>query len=288
MLESTACGFRAPWAPTRIPRIGYGSYGPREAFATEYMDPFLQGLRDLGYVEGENIAIDWRFTGDQSNEEFHRVATELVGLSVDAIVSAVGVGITFELKKLTTIIPIVAIMLAPVESGLVASLAHPGGNITGVTAETPGGFVKPLDLLREVVPGLTHVAFLVDGRGAVQEVASANWNSFMTSAESVGLEADRVDLVSGADVEAAFQTPAMRRAQAFVRNANGLFLDAPHRLADVAIKYQLPGITNNRRNFVEAGFLMTYGPSQPAIYRRAATYIDKILKGANPADVPIE
>src|SRR5216683_4693088 len=156
-LAVSACGLQAPWVRPRIPRIGYGSYGPRETFAKDYVDPFLQGMRDLGYVEGENIAIEWRFTSGSSNDEFRRVAEELVRQSVDVIVAPNSVGIGFELKRATSAIPILANMLAPVESGLVASLAHPGGNITGLSADVPGGWGKYVELLHEVVPRLERV-----------------------------------------------------------------------------------------------------------------------------------
>jgi len=287
-LATSACGLQAPWARPRIPRIAWGSYGPREAFARYYIDPFLQGLRDLGYVEGETIAIEWRFTSDQSNAELIRVADELVDLRVDVIVVGLGTGIQNEVTKATSIIPIVAPMLSPVERGLVTSLAHPGGTLTGPSTDTPGGTAKHVELLREVVPVLRQVAFLVDGRASVAVGANADWAGYRTVAEAAGLQAARVDLFSAADVEVAFETPAMRRAQAFYSDANGLFFDAPEKLADVALRHRLPGITNNRRNFVEAGFLMTYGPNQPAIYRRLAAYVDKILKGAKPGDLPVE
>src|SRR5712691_10231940 len=209
---SSGCGLQAPWAPwvrPRMPRIGWGSYGPREAFAKEYIDPFLQGLRNLGYVEGETIAIEWRFTSDQSNAELRRVAEEMVGLSVEVIVVGLGTGIGLELQKLTSTVPIVAPMISPVERGQVASLAHPGGNLTGPSTDTPGGPAKHLEMLREVVPGLSHVVFLVDGRAAVAAGADADWETFRITAAAIGLQAERVDLFSAADVEAAFETPAM-------------------------------------------------------------------------------
>src|SRR5262249_51992667 len=139
-LVSSACGLQTPWTRPRMPRIGWGGYGPREGAIDElYVRPFLDGLHDLGYVEGETIAIEGQFTSDLSNAELIRVANELVGLSLDVIVVGLGTGILLEVQKLTSAIPIVAPMLSPVERGQVASLAHPGGNLTGPSADTPGG-----------------------------------------------------------------------------------------------------------------------------------------------------
>src|SRR4029077_2410983 len=148
-LASSGCGLQlqAPWVRPRIPRIGYGSYGPREQYAKDYIDPFLEGMRDLGYVEGKTIAIEWHFTSSDSNDEFRRVAAELAQQSVDVIVAGNSVGIGLEAKQATSTIPIVAFMLLPVENGFVGSLAHPGGNVTGVSADLPGGEAKYVELL---------------------------------------------------------------------------------------------------------------------------------------------
>jgi putative ABC transport system substrate-binding protein len=286
---SSACALLPSGTPAQIPRIGYGSYGPREAFTRDWIDPFLEGLRALGYVEGETIAIDWRFTRDQSNEEFHRVAAELVGLSPDVIVSGNAQGIALELKRATTRIPIVAYLLRAVESGFVADLAHPGGNLTGPAGDVPGSFVKPLDLLRDVVPGLAQVVILVDGRAVFNNVGPiSGWELFRTEAEEAGLQAERVDVLSADDVEAIFETPAMQRAQAFYCAANGPLQPVAARLAELAIQHRVAGMTNDVFGFVHAGLLMSYGPSVAPISRRVAVYVDKILKGANPRDLPVE
>ena len=133
-----AISFQAPWTSRRISHIGYGSYGPCEAYEQVYIDPFLDGLRELGYVEGESIAIDWRFTSGDDNQEFRRVARELVEQDPDVIVEGPSVGIGQEVKQATSRIPVGATILMPVESGMVSSLGHPGGNVTGPPATWPG------------------------------------------------------------------------------------------------------------------------------------------------------
>jgi putative ABC transport system substrate-binding protein len=288
-LATVGCAPSMPWDRPRIPRIAWGSYGPREGAITElYITPFLEGLRQNGYVEGETIAIDWRFAADQSNAELAHVARELVDLSPDVLVVGLGTGILLEAQRETSTIPIVGPLISPVQRGLVASLARPGGNITGPSVDTPGGFSKHLDLLREVVPGLRDIVFLVDGRATAAQGADADWELFRTAAEALDLHADRVNLLSANDVEVAFETPEMHRAHAFYSDANGFFFDAPRKLAEPSLRHRLPSITNNRHDFAEAGFLMTYGPSQSVAYRRLAVYVDRILKGARPGDLPVE
>jgi putative ABC transport system substrate-binding protein len=288
-MATGACGVQAPWVRRRLPRIAWGSYGPREGAITElYINPFLDGLRQSGYVEGDTIGIEWRFAADQTNSELARVAKELVELSPDVLVVGLGTGILLEAQRTTGTIPIVAPLIAPIQRGLVASLSHPGSNITGPSVDTPGGFTKHLDLLREVVPGMRDVAFLVDGRASAAQGADADWELFRTAAEVLDVHAERVNLVSADNVDAAFETPEIRRAHALYSDANGFFFDAPLRLAQPALRHRMPTITNNRRDFAEAGFLMTYGPSQSAAYRRMAVYVDRILKGAWPGDLPVE
>jgi putative ABC transport system substrate-binding protein len=287
-LLSTACGLSAPWARQRIPRIGYGSYGPRDVVVATYVDPFLKGLRELGYVEGETITIEWRFTSGDSNDEFNRIAQELVSQSVDLIVANFSNGIALAAKQLTTTIPIVAVAVpTAIEEGLVTNLSHPGGNVTALTVDAPGAQSKFVDLLRDVVLDLSHVALLLDTRAAVSASAATILDQFRAAVDAAGLAGERVGLGSVDDLESAFASPAMGRSQAFVSSANGLLINSYARLAEVAIQHRLPGISN-RRPMAEAGLLMSYGPNLATIARRAAIFVDKILKGARAGDLPVE
>jgi len=269
---------------TKIPRIGYLSPGPREAFRDQ-VDAFLQGLRELGYVEGQSIAIEWRFTASGPDAQFaERAAAELVGLPVDLIVTSTTPP-TQAAKRATRTIPIVATIVAnPVETGLLGSLARPGGNLTGLTVNVPGLLTKYVDLLREVVPGLSRVAALVQPTSAA---GVSEWNEFRPAAEAAGLVVERVDMDSAADLDRTFETPAIVRAEALACLSSSLVYPVRARFAELALQRRLPTITN-AREFAGDGLLMTYGPNLAAITRRGAVYVDKILKGAEPGSLPVE
>jgi putative ABC transport system substrate-binding protein len=278
----SACGVQAPWAgQRRRPRIGYGSYGPREAYAAAYIDPFVDGLRELGYTNGQTIDIDWRFTSDDSNAEFQRVVRELVDRSPDVLVSGDSVAIGNEMRQATTTIPIVAFLLSPVENGMVGSLARPGSNLTGVSADLPGGEAKYIELLREVVPHLESVALIVDNRPSVQP-GSTRWELFRIAAESVGIQSERVDVTSPDDVEAAFETLTDRKVQAFSCAANGPLRPVASRVAELAVQHRLASM-NRVREWAALGFPMSIGPREADLSRRLASYVDTILKGASPS-----
>jgi putative ABC transport system substrate-binding protein len=252
------------------------------------VDAFLGGLRDLGYVEGQTIAIEWRFSPAEGGEALYGpLLTELVGLAVDVIVLDGGSQMALAAKRATSTIPIVCTpMLYPVENGLVASLARPGGNLTGLTSIASGVYAKCLDLLREVVPGLARVAVLIDVNNPLER---ETWAELRGAADAAGIQAQQVDLGSAGDLEAAFETSAAGRAQAVIVIGTPFLLPVRKRLAELALQHHLPGITLYPP-FAEAGLLMAYGikGGLPTQSRHAAVFVDKILKGANPADLPVE
>jgi putative ABC transport system substrate-binding protein len=269
-----------------VPRIGYLSLGPREAYAN-IVDAFLGSLRDLGYVEGQTIAIEWRFTrsgNDSASAELAELAAELVRLPVDVIVSISSTPASQAAKAATSTIPIVVAASDPVETGLVASLARPGGNVTGVSSAV-GLDTKRLDLLRSVVTGLTRAAALAD---ATNPVNALLWDEFRQAAEQVEVQAQRIDLYSTSDLERGFDVAESGGAQALSVIAQALLLPVRKRVAELALQHRVPSIAVSGE-WAEAGLLMTYGSADSLVIRRhAAVYVDKILRGAKPADLPVE
>jgi len=267
--------------PKKIPRIGYlGGAAPFSA----RREAFRQGLRYLGYVEGKNIIIEWR-SGEGKADRVPGLAAELVRLKVDVIVTD-GSGSTRSAKQATSTIPIVMAQDAdPVGTGIVASLARPGGNITGLSNLRPELSGKRLELLKEGVPVLSRVAIFRTSpppgdAQALQETELA--------AGVLGLKLQYLDVLSSNDFETAFRKASKERADAVVMMVAGPIYN-PHRthVVELAAKNRLPAIYRNRED-VEAGGLMFYGVNVTDLDRRAATYVDKILKGAKPADLPVE
>jgi ABC-type uncharacterized transport system substrate-binding protein len=266
---------------TKLPRVGYMIGSLSGSAGTE---AFRQGLRELGYAEGKNILIEWR--ADEGNRDRQRaIAAEMVQLKVDIIV-AVGAGDIRAAKEATTTIPIVMIEGSdPVASGLVASLARPGGNITGLATLRPELIGKRLEILKEVVPKLSRVAVFassvsVDYARVLKEIDLA--------AAALGVKPQYLDIRIPRDFETAFQSALKGRSEAGLVRLRGPIL-TPHRaeFVDVAVKSRLPVIYEDTPE-VEAGGLMYYGVNTSNLYRPAATYVDKILKGAKPADLPVE
>jgi putative ABC transport system substrate-binding protein len=281
---AAACGVAAPFAQKRTPHIGYLTFGPREVRA-DRIEAFLLGLRELGYVEGQTISIEWRFSSDGSGAELPALVADLVRLGVDLIVTEGGG--TKESTGATTTIPILAINATlPVESGYVASLARPGGNVTAVASSAQGIATKRLELMRELVPDLLSAIMLVD---PTQPSNVAGWQELRDSAEAVSVRAARVDLMSSMDLENLFETPAVRDAQAIFNAASAFLLPVRARFAELALQHRLPAADINRL-YAEAGLLLTYGPrgGPTTQSHRAAVYVDKILKGARPADLPVD
>ena len=263
--------------PGKIPRIGYLT-DVRSAPAAA----FVQGLRDLGYVEGRNVVFEFRTTGGKSGW-YPELAGELVGLKVDVIVAG-GAGAIRAAKNASATIPIVmAHVNDPIAVGLVASLAHPGGNITGISNLSPELSGKRLELLKEVIPKLYRVAVLTYGGAAMQ----TSIKETEVAAQSLHLQVQLLKLKAPDEIESALDAAKKQRADALVQ-IQAAFLE-PHqqRITDLAAKYRLPVMYNDRDN-VEAGGLISYGPDRADMNRRVAAIVDKILKGRKPADIPVE
>ena len=248
-----------------------------------YLAAFEQSLRDLGYSEGKNLLVDRRYAAGRF-DTLPELAAELVRLKVDILV-VTGTPAAHAAKNATPLIPIVTVTAAdPVGTGLVTSLARPGGNVTGLTDLAPGVVAKRLELIKEVIPSATRVAVLLNPDNSsnlpqmrlIQEAASALGVSILS------VEARRLD-----DIDRAFATVRAKHAMALLLIADGLLGSNRKRIVELTAKGQLPAIYW-RREFVEDGGLMSYGASVVDLYRRAAAYVDKILKGAKPADLPVE
>jgi putative tryptophan/tyrosine transport system substrate-binding protein len=269
--------------PAKVPRIGYFQAPPLSAVAAR-TEAFRQGLRDLGYVEGKNVVIEYR-SAEGKSERVPALAAELVHLKVDVIVTG-GSVLTRAAKKATVTIPIVMTQdIDPVSNGFVASLARPGGNITGLSTLAPEISGKRLELLKEIIPRLSHVAVLGTSTqpGNAQQLKETE-----LTAQAFGVKLQYLDVVSPKDIEPAFRESSKGRADAVVMMVAGA-VAAAHRtqILELAVKSRLPTMYQ-QNTYVEAGGLMSYGVNFTDLDRRAATYLDKILKGANPADLPVE
>ena len=247
------------------------------------VEAFRQGLRELGYVEGKNIVIEWR-SGEGKPEREGELVAEALRLKVDVIVTS-GPTMTRAAKRATVTIPIVmAFDSDPVGNGFVASLARPGGNITGLSALSPELSGKQLELMKEIVPKLSRVAVL----GNSNEPANPKTlKEIELAAEALGIQVQPLDVLSPKDIETAFRAATKARADALVVLASAVLSDQRAKVANVALKSRLPTVYF-RQEFVEAGGLVSYGTSFTDLSRRAATYVDKILKGAKPAELPVE
>jgi putative ABC transport system substrate-binding protein len=268
--------------PAKIPRIGYLIATSPSVIAAR-IEAFRQGLSELGYVEGKNIVIDYRYA-EGKLDRLPALAAELVRLKVDVIVTA-GPTDTKTGKEATRTIPIVMTWdYDPVGSGFVASLARPGGNITGLSMLAPEISGKQLELLKETVPKVSRVAVLSPSSqsGYAQVLREMD-----LAAESLKIKLQYLDVLNLKDIESAFQSADKGRANAVLVLQSPVTGSHRKQLADLAIKSRLPTISP-RSDFVEDGGLMSYGASFVDLSRRAATYVDKILKGAKPADLPVE
>jgi putative ABC transport system substrate-binding protein len=266
-----------------VPRIGYLSGSPTFSIA-ERIEAFRKGLRELGYMEGKNIVIEWR-SAEGKGDRLPALATELVHLKVDVIVTA-GPLVTRAAKQTTSTIPIVMAQDPnPVRNGFVASLARPGGNITGLSRIAPELSGKQLELLKEIVPMLSRVAVL----GTSTRPGNAETlREVELAAGAFGVKLQDLDILSPKDIETAFRAAVRERADGALWIATGS-IGNPHqkKIVDLAVSNRLP-VIYYEAGFVEAGGLMSYGVNFPDLDRRAATYVDKILKGRTPADLPVE
>jgi len=259
----------------KIPRVGV--IANRVGY-----DAFREGLRDLAYKEGENIALEFRST-EARGVQLLDLATELVRLGVDVIVAATTPAV-LAAKEATATIPIVTLVLDPVASGLVASLAQPGGNITGLTFNEVDTSAKRLQLLKEAVPSATRLAVLTNPTNpssgpALRETADA--------ARALGMQVQSFELGGPESFERTFAAITTGRAEALIVLPATLPFVHRTQIVALAIRNRLPAMFW-RREFVDVGGLMAYGPDQPKVYRRAAVYVSKILQGAKPAELPIE
>jgi putative tryptophan/tyrosine transport system substrate-binding protein len=270
---------------SRMPRVGVLMPGPAAHSATT-LDPFYRGLHELGYIEGQNLAIERR-DGDWKPDRLSALAAELVGLKVDIIV-AWSTPTAHAAKQATNSIPIIAAVMAdPVGDELVASLARPGGNVTGTTFLGPELVAKRLQLLRDVVPGLARVAALWHPHAYGEYTMASVVRDIEDAARTLGIQLHLVPADGPDDIASAFSTMAKERADAFIVLPSPMLFGAHRRIVELAANNRLPGMYQ-AREFVDAGGLMSYGANLDDLFRRTATYVDKILKGAKPADLPVE
>ena len=276
-------GVRAQQQAGKVPRIGFLRVtSPSDR--PPLLDAFRQRLRELGWVEGQNIVIDYRYAEGRV-DRLPDLAAELVRLKVDLIVSLGTQGVTAA-KNATETIPIVMIAVRdPVGTGLIASLARPGGNVTGVSGYAGLEIVaKQLELLKETVPKIRRVAILSNPANAYHQLAIREVN---VAARSLGVQLQLLEARGPNEFDGAFAAMAKERVGALLVLSDAIFNSHRTRLADLAARSRLPAAYGVRES-VEAGGLMSYGPSFLDLHRRAATYVDKILKGAKPADLPVE
>ena len=271
---------------TKVPRIGIVAGGDPSNPAPQ-VEAFRQGLRDLGYIEGKNILVEYR-NHEGKVDRVPGLVAELVQLKVDVLVLSLLRAI-HAAKQATKTIPIVMVTTAdPVATGLVASLAQPGGNVTGLTRLTRELSGKRLELLKEVVPRIARVGILWDATGAAEVTGSAiALKEYEAAAPVLKIQVQSLEVRGpNPDLEGAFQAVVQGRTSALITVRGPVFVPLK-KIADLAIKNRLPSLCE-ASNYVEAGCLMSYSTSDTESFRRAAVYVDKILKGAKPADLPIE
>jgi putative ABC transport system substrate-binding protein len=269
----------------KVARIGYLS--TNLAANPHLRDAFLQGLRDLGYVEGRNVVIEYR-DAEGKVERHPALVAELVALEVDVIVMAGSTLTTRTAKQATSTLPIVFIAVGdPVGSGLVTSLARPGGNVTGLSAQSPDLVGKSLELLKQAVPWVERVAVLWVPGALGERTDKDMLKGAEVAGRTLGVQLQFVDARGLENFDSAFSDMTSARAGALIVLPSARLLREHRRLVDLAAKNRLPAVYTSRE-FVDAGGLMSYGANQPDLFRRAATYVDKIFKGAKPADLPVE
>jgi len=269
----------------KIARIGYLATNLRGSPQASH-EAFVEELRGLGYVEGRNVVIEYR-DAEGKDERLAALAAELVALNVDVIVAAAGTLAALAAREATRILPIVFIAVgAPVTSGLVTGLARPGGNATGLSAVSPDLASKWLELLKQAVPGVSRVAFLRQP-GALGDADKDVLKQAEVAARALGVRFQLVEARGTADFDGVFSELTNARAGGLVVLSTPMFSSERTRLVDLAARHRLPTMFSFR-SYVDAGGLMSYGPNVADLFRRAATFVDKILKGAKPVDLPVE
>lgn len=269
-------------APAKARRIGFlGNTTP--VLEANLVGPFREGLRDLGYVEGQNILIEYRWA-EGKYDRFPALIAELIALKVEVIVTA-GTPATLAVEKATTSVPLVMIAVGdPVGTGIIPSLSRPGGNITGLTSISPELDGKRLELLREVIPNLSHIAVLWNAASPLQVVGERQTQA---AAQVLRMKVLSLGVRTQEEIEDALATIVRERPGALLVLADRLFLQHRARIMAFATKHRLPGV-HAYRELVEAGGLMSFGPSYAGMHKRAAYFVDRILKGTKPADLPVE
>jgi putative tryptophan/tyrosine transport system substrate-binding protein len=281
LLLAVAIKAEAQQSP-KVPRIGILEPATSASIAAR-IEAFRQGLRDLGYVEGKNIAIEYRYA-DGKSERIPDLAAELVNLKVDLIVTS-QTPTVLAIKKVSSTIPIVFFFLSfPVENGIVNSFARPGGNATGLTVLSEELNGKRLELLRDASPTIARVGVFSNPANPTQPL---EWKAIQAAAEALGLKLQSLNVRNGADLDVAFEAALKQRAQALINLPEAVFTMNRKRITEFATKNKLPAMCSDPQA-VAGGCLMSYGPNQLDLYRRGATYVEKILKGAKPADLPVE
>jgi ABC-type uncharacterized transport system substrate-binding protein len=272
----------AAHAQPKIPRVGFMG-NSTAALEANLVGSFRDGLRELGYEEGRNIVIEYRWA-DGKYERFPTLIAELIVAKVNVIVTA-GTPAALAVKKATTTVPLVMVAVGdPVGTGLVPSLARPGGNLTGLSSIAPDLEGKRLDILREVVPTLSHVAMFFN---SLNPFHVASMRQAHAAAQAMGIKLQEHDIRKSEDLDGAFGAIRKERPDALLILADRVFLHNRQHMMDFTEEQRLPNV-NAYKELVEAGGLMSYGPSYEDMHKRAAIYVDKIIKGAKPADLPIE
>jgi putative ABC transport system substrate-binding protein len=276
----------AAWAQQKgkVWRIGFIAQRSRPvSIDSDVIGGFPRGMRELGYVEGKNLVIEWRFS-EQRTELLPVLAAELVQLKVDVIVALASPAISAAQKATATIPIVMAGTGDPVGSGFVKSLARPGGNITGLSNMAEDIHPKLLELLIAIAPRRARVAVLLDSASLSR---STILKGIRTAAQNSGVKILPVEVRNSIEIESAFHIITKENAQAVIVSRSGFLNQQGRQIAELAAKNRLPSISATP-DYVEAGGLMSYGPNSAINFRRAATYVDKIIKGAKPADLPVE
>ena len=267
----------------KVWRVGFLSLRRPASLDSDFLGEFPQGMRELGYVEGKNLVIEWRFA-DGEVERLPVLAAQLVRLKVDVIVASSTQAVSVAQKATSTVPIVMGNSGDPVGSGFVKSLAHPGGNITGLSNINVDLTPKLLEMLLSMVPKLSRVAVLVNPANSSH---SARLKSVQTAAQRVRVRILPVEAKTAQEIEPAFSMMRRENAGAVIVHSDAIFNAQVRQIAELAEKHRLLSIAGIRE-YVDAGCLMSYGPSFASMYRRAATYVDKIFKGAKPADLPVE
>jgi ABC-type uncharacterized transport system substrate-binding protein len=279
---ATPCVVEAQ-GPGRVPRVGLLYTGAPPPESSRAIEAFRRGLRELGYVEGRTILLEYRWAAEGRSDLLPGLAADLARLGVDVIVAQTGVHAEAA-RRATSTIPIVfGAVSDPVEYGLVASLARPGGNVTGSSLLAPAVAGKLMDLLKEAVPKASSVTALT----YAQDRGTANRREVEAAAKHLGVQLQLLEVRDAKELDRAFLATTAARTHAVITLPSPFFANQRGRVAELALKHRLPAVSMET-GFAEAGGLLSYGPNVPDLHRRAASYVDRILKGAKPADLPVE